>query len=99
MCEIVGRRKRKKLRELHTDSETEKENVENNPLLKRVPMGLPSAGLSSLCRRLNFKKILASHVFSTPLLFRLPDLAQTMQPLTKPDTVRLVSFQITVFLP
>lgn len=53
----------KKLRELHTDSEAGKENVESNPLLKRVPMGLPSAGLSSHCQRLNFKKILAPHVF------------------------------------
>lgn len=81
----------KKLRELHTDSEAGKENVESNPLLKRVPMGLPSAGLSSHCQRLNFKKILAPHVFSTLLLFRLSVLTQTMQPLTKPDNVHLVS--------
>lgn len=62
MCERL-RKKRKKLRELHTDSETETENVENNPLLEHVPMDLPSAGLSSHCWRLNFKKILATHVF------------------------------------
>lgn len=50
VCQTLGRKKkRKKLQELHTDSETEKENVENNPLLKHVPMGLPSAGLSSHC--------------------------------------------------
>lgn len=63
MCERLRRRKRRKLRELRTDSEAEKENVENHPLLKRVPMGLPSAGLSSHCWRLNFNKILATDVF------------------------------------
>lgn len=41
----------------------EKENVENNPLLSCVPKGLPSAGLSSHCWRLNFKKILAPYIF------------------------------------
>lgn len=67
--------KRKKLWELHTDSETEKENVENNPLVKHVPMGLPSSALSSRCRRSNFMKILATRAFSTPLLFPLSVLA------------------------
>lgn len=48
-------------------------------------MGLPSAGLSSHSRRSDFKKILATRVFSTQLLFHLSFLAQTMWPLTKPD--------------
>lgn len=55
--------KQEKLRELRSDSEAEKESVENNPLLKRVPKSLPSGGLSSRCWRLNFKKVLATHVF------------------------------------
>ena len=81
---VLGGRKCKKW----CDSEAETEKVENKPLCEHVPMGLPSAGLSW---RLNFKKNLGYSHFSTLLLFHLSVLAQTMQPLTKPDTVRLVS--------
>lgn len=44
-------------------TQTVRQNVENNLLFKHVLLGLPSAGLSSHCRRLDFKTILAAHVF------------------------------------
>lgn len=93
---MLGRgrkKKRKKLQELHTDSETEKENVENNPLLKHVPMGLPSAGLSSHCWRLNFKKKVGySRFFHSAII---PPLSSDSDNVSfdkkKPDTVCQVS--------
>lgn len=80
--------KTEKLWELH--SETEEENVENNPPFKLVPMGLPDAGLSSHCCRLNLRNSWLL-TFSTLLLFHLSVLTQTMWPLTKPDTERLAN--------
>lgn len=41
--------KQMELWDFHTDTETEKENVENNSLLKHVPEGRPGTGLSSHC--------------------------------------------------
>lgn len=83
----------------YTDCETEEENVENNPLLKCVPMSLPSARLSSHYWRLNFKKILATRVFSTGLLFHLLVESDKAAFESEPDTVRLVTLQTAGTVP